>query len=119
MKTTILPIVFLLSTTILRAENGVGNHNISPLSQRACRIGFTLHPAVRNILSTQLPARLQSSIKTKYSTYWITDLYKCTTEGKVCYYITLENADQKLKLNTSHGTNWQITRVVSKDVASR
>lgn len=111
MKTTILPIVFLLSTTILRAETGVGGHNSSTTHKSAS--------SVHNILSTQLPARLQSSIKTKYSTYWITDLYKCTTEGKVCYYITLENADQKLKLNTSHGSNWQVARVVSKDVASR
>jgi hypothetical protein len=116
MKTTILPIVFLLSTTILRAETGVGGHN-STTHKSASSVHSS--SAVRNILSTQLPARLQSSIKTKYSTYWITDLYKCTTEGKVCYYITLENADQKLKLNTSHGSNWQIARVVSKDVASR
>lgn len=110
MKTSILPIVFLLSTTILRAENG-GGHNSSTTHKSAS--------SVHNILSTQLPARLKSSIKKKYSDYWITDLYKCTTEGKVCYYITLENADQKLKLNTSHGSNWQVARVVSKDVASR
>jgi hypothetical protein len=31
----------------------------------------------------------------------------------------LENADQKLKLTTSHSANWQLTRVVSKDMASR
>ncbi len=111
MKTIIFPIVLLLGTTILRAENGVGNHKSTASHKSAS--------SVRNILSTQLPARLQSSIKTKYSTYWITDLYKCTTEGKVCYYITLENADQKLKLNTSHGPSWQLSRVVSKDVASR
>ena len=110
MKTTILPIVFLLSTTILHAETGAGGHNSTTRKSAS---------SVHNILSTQLPARLQTSIKTKYKTYWITDLYKSTTEGKVCYYITLENADQKLKLNTSHSASWQVARVVAKDVAIR
>ena len=110
MKTTILSIVFLLGFTITRAEDGAGNHT----STRK-----TATPAVRNILSTQLPARLLSPIKTKYKTYWITDLHKSVADGKVSYYITLENADQQLKLNTNHSANWQVTRVVSKDIASR
>ena len=106
MKTTILSIVFLLGITLTHAEDGAGNRK-------------TTSTAVRNILSTQLPARLLSPIKTKYKTYWITDLYKATADGKTCYYLTLENADQKVKLTTSHSANWQVTRVVSKDMASR
>lgn len=96
--------------TITRAEDGAGNHSSS---------SKTAAPAVRNILSTQLPARLLSPIKTKYRTYWITDLHKVVADGKVCYYMTLENADQALKLNTSHSATWQVSRVVSKDLASR
>jgi hypothetical protein len=107
MKTTILSIVFLLGLTITRAEDGAGNHT----SNRK-----TTSPAVRNILSTQLPARLLTPIKTKYKTYWITDLHKATSEGKVCYYMTLENADQQLKLNTNHSAQWQVSSVVTKDV---
>src|SRR5579872_4372573 len=112
MKTTILPIVFLLSMTIAHAENGGGT--------RTSTARKSASPAVRNILSTQLPAKLLTTIKTKYKAYWITDLYKCSTEGRVCYYITLENADEKLKLNTVHSANWQVARVVNKDdIASR
>lgn len=110
MKTTILSIVFLLGITITRAEGGAGTHSSSRK---------VATPAVRNILSTQLPARLLTPIKTKYKTYWITDLHKVRCEGKVCYYMTLENADQQLKLNTSHSATWQVARVVSKDIASR
>lgn len=110
MKTTILSIVLLLGMTITRAENGAGNHTTNRK---------TTSSAVRNILSTQLPARLQTSIKTKYKTYWITDLYKATTDGKVCYYLTLENADQTLKLSTNHSATWQVRGVLHKDVASR
>ena len=113
MKTTILSIALLfLGMTITRAENGTG----APATTTRKSVTTS---AVRNILSTQLPARLLSPIKTRYKTYWITDLYKATADGKVCYYITLENADQKLKLTTSHSANWQVTRVVSKDMASR
>jgi hypothetical protein len=112
MKTTILSIVLLFGMTITRAENGTGAHATTTRKSVATS-------AVRNILSTQLPARLLSPIKTKYKTYWITDLYKATADGKVCYFITLENADQKLKLTTSHSAHWQVTRVVSKDMASR
>ena len=106
MKTTILSIVFLLGITLTHAEDGAGNRK-------------TTSNAVRNILSTQLPARLLTPIKTKYKTYWITDLHKAVSDGKVCYYLTLENADQQLKLNTNHSANWQVINVVPKDVASR
>jgi hypothetical protein len=111
MKTTILSIALVFAITIARAENGTGAHATARKSVTTT--------AVRNILSTQLPARLLSPIKTKYKTYWITDLYKATADGKTCYYITLENADQKLKLTTSHSANWQVTRIVPKDMASR
>jgi hypothetical protein len=112
MKTTMLSIVLLFGMTITRAENGTGAHASSSRKPAAAT-------SVRNILSTQLPARLLSPIKTRYKTYWITDLYKATADGKICYYITLENADQKVKLTTSHSANWQVTRVVSKDMATR
>lgn len=107
-----LLIVLVFGITIARAENGTGAH-------ATARKSVTSTAVRNNILSTKLPARLLSPIKTKYSSYWITDLYKATADGKTCYYITLENADQKLKLTTSHSANWQVSRVVSKDMASR
>ena len=111
MKTTILSIVFLLVITISRAEGGAGN----TISNRKAAAPAVVH----NILSTQLPARLRTPIKTKYKTYWITDLHKVVTEGKICYFITLENPDQTLKLNTSHSASWHVASILAKDLASR
>jgi len=76
-------------------------------------------PAVRNILSTQLPSRLLTPIKKNYSNYWITDLHKQVSNGKVSYYITLEDADQKIRLSASRSTGWTRTSVMSKELASR
>ena len=76
-------------------------------------------PAVRNILSNQLPTRLLTVIKKSYKDYWITDLHKENVNGKISYYITLENPDQTVKLNTTHTTGWAVARVVPKDIAAR
>jgi hypothetical protein len=70
---------------------------------------------VRNILSDQLPPRLLSVIRKNYKAYWITSLYKKVINGKSCYCITVENADQKVTLNATPSTTWSITRVVAKD----
>ena len=105
MKTTILFFVLTFGIAQLKASDGSKEREKSP--------------AVRNILSNQLPARLLSSIKKNYKDYWITDLYKEVVNGKVSYYITLENADQKVKLNTTHSPGWSVARVVPKDLAAR
>ncbi len=106
MKTTILSVVLLLG--IIRSH-----------AADAPRYPVKNAPVVRNISSTQLPVRLLTSIKKNYKDYWITDLYKEVTNGKIAYHITLENADQKIRLNTAHSANWAVTRVVPKDLATR
>lgn len=103
MKTTIMSFVFFLgiiTTTRSHAENA---------------------PTVttRNILSTQLPSKLLTPIRKNLNTSWITDLYKQTTNGKVTYYMTLESADQKIKLSATSNSGWVKTTVISKDIASR
>jgi hypothetical protein len=106
MKTTILAVVLFLGMSHVRAADGSKDHERSA-------------PVVHNILSNQLPARLLTTIKKSYKSYWITDLYKEVANGKITYYITLENADQKVQLNTTHSINWAVAHVVAKDVASR
>lgn len=67
-----------------------------------------------NILSTELPVALQSSIKTTYSGYWITEL---TEEGKdkhAKYMLTLENADQILHLRAGKGDEWEVVSTTPK-----
>lgn len=105
MKTTILLFLLILGFGWVQASDGSNNREKSPV--------------VRNILSNQLPARLLTVIKNHYKDYWITDLHKENVNGKVSYYITLENPDQTIKLNTTHSTGWAVTRVVPKDIADR
>jgi hypothetical protein len=106
MKTTILLLVLSLGISQLRASDGAKDNGKSA-------------PSVHNILSNQLPSRLLTVIKKTYKDYWITDLYKENVNGKISYYITLENADQKVKLNTTHSITWAVARVVPKDIAAR
>lgn len=68
----------------------------------------TKHPEERNILSTELPATLQTSIKHEYAGYWITELVKEGEEKRVKYTLTLENADQVLHLKAGKGGAWEL-----------
>jgi hypothetical protein len=105
MKTTILFFFLSLGFTLVRASDGPKDREKSPL--------------VRNILSNQLPAKLLTAIKKTYKDYWITDLYKENINGRVSYFITLENPDKTVKLNTTRSTGWAVARVVPKDIAAR
>jgi hypothetical protein len=105
MKTSILFFVLFFGFAQVKASDGTTNREKSP--------------AVRNILSTQLPAKLKTTIKKNYKDYWITDLYKENLNGKISYFITLENADQTVKMNTTHTTGWTVAHVIPKDVAVR
>ena len=111
MKKTIPSIVLLLviGLTNARATGGVKNEAAS--SKKSI-------PAVHNILSDQLPTRLLTGIRKNYKSYWISDLYKKTINGRASYCITVENADKKVTLNATPSTTWLVTRVVSKDVVT-
>jgi hypothetical protein len=72
------------------------------------RINTHFHPGagMHNILSSKLPSVLLADIKKEYKDYWITELYE---EGKVkrpSYSITLENADEIIKLSSDGSSNW-------------
>ncbi|HLI94385.1 MAG TPA: hypothetical protein VKU83_12265 [Puia sp.] len=105
MKTSFL--LFALALGISRAEASDGAKVVK---------NHAPAPAVRNIVSTQLPSKLLTTIKKNYKSYWITNLYKENLNGKVSYFITLENSDQTVKLNTTRSAGWSIIRVVPKDI---
>ena len=65
---------------------------------------------IRYILSTELPADLQKDIKSKYSAYWITDLFELTSGEQTGYFITLKNADSRFMLNSNEQNNWELFR---------
>src|SRR5215207_2200590 len=64
----------------------------------------TLLGVTKNILSTQLPLLLESSLKENYSGYWISDVIEFSNEDGTTYYVTLENGDGKLVLKSSQTT---------------
>jgi|WetSurMetagenome_2_1015567.scaffolds.fasta_scaffold310030_1 hypothetical protein len=67
-----------------------------------------------SLLSDRLPVSLQSELKTKYSDYWITDLIQFNMNNQPGYYITLQNAGQKIILKSERGQHWQFYTTVEK-----
>jgi len=75
---------------------------------------LTKHSEERNILSSELPASLQSDIKSAYAGYWITELTE-EGEGKhVKYSLTLENPDQIVHLRADKSNEWEMVTTVVK-----
>jgi hypothetical protein len=68
----------------------------------------TLIAITRNITVTQLPVILQVDLKTDYENYWITDLFEVSNDSGIEYYITLENADNKVILKGNNVTKWNL-----------
>lgn len=64
------------------------------------------------ILSDKLPVTLKADLKTKYSNYWISDLFTYSINDKPGYVVTLENADQKIMLKSDNGKTWHLYRDV-------
>jgi hypothetical protein len=60
----------------------------------------------RYISSLQLPLNLMSELKNDYGDYWITDLIEVNKRQGTLYYVTIENADQKIQLRAANGEKW-------------
>lgn len=61
---------------------------------------------IHNILSTQLPINLQTSLRKNYDGYWITELFEFARQDSNGYFVTLENADRTITLQSTDGANW-------------
>jgi hypothetical protein len=68
----------------------------------------------RNILSEQLPINLMTSLKKDYSNYWISDLFELAADGQTSYYVTLENGDETLILQSSSFNGWSTYKKAKK-----
>lgn len=62
----------------------------------------------RNITSHQLPLTLQTSLKKTYADHWITDLFELTNDAGTTYYVTLENAETKVVLQSASTQSWSL-----------
>jgi hypothetical protein len=56
----------------------------------------------RNLSSLQLPITLQTNLKKNYEKYWISDLFEVASEQGTTYYVTIEDADTKIVLQSSN-----------------
>ncbi len=62
----------------------------------------------RYISSVTLPVALQNSLKQNYSGYWISDLFEVNRSSGTSYYVTLENADEKMMLQAESSADWDV-----------
>lgn len=72
-------------------------------------IGITRH-----IIQGNLPISLQTSLKKNYENFWVSDLLEVSKNEGTYYYITLENADTRLVLKSSSGSNWSVHNKIKK-----
>ena len=70
---------------------------------------------LHHVTVDRLPIFLMRDIKKNYNEYWVSELFEAATNGESHYYLTLENADQTMKLKSVNSTNWEVVRTVRKD----
>ncbi|HTL06813.1 MAG TPA: hypothetical protein VL307_01105 [Chitinophagaceae bacterium] len=61
---------------------------------------------IHNMLSTQLPINLQTALKKEYDGFWITDLFEFARPDSNGYFVTIQNADQVIVLQSVDGSSW-------------
>lgn len=68
----------------------------------------------RNMISSELPLRVQTELRTKYGSMWISELFEFSTADNTGYFVTLENADQKITLKSDNGGKLEVYRKIEK-----
>ena len=73
-----------------------------------------LMAVTRNILSNQLPVNRLVYLSKHFKDYWISDLFEMNSNGETSYYITLENADNRMVLRSVGNGEWELYKKESK-----
>ena len=95
-----------VSDNYYKAQFGMnGTHIIAYYDCDAKLIAMT-----RNISSVNLPISLQVSLRSDFENLWITELVEVASEEGTVYYLTLEDADNKVQLKSSYGAEWNILK---------
>lgn len=117
MKTKILVSALLLtiSFTATRANGSILDRAAVDITKISL---FRMDPitVVRNILSNALPQALRDDIKKEYKDYWISGLYEQLSNNRASYFITVENADQIVRLSSTDSKNWVLISTTIKDL---
>jgi hypothetical protein len=69
---------------------------------------------VRNMLSSQLPINLLTSLKKDYSDHWISGLFEVARQDHTSYYVTLESSDETLVLKSTGTNEWSVYKKTKK-----
>jgi hypothetical protein len=62
----------------------------------------------RNITTDALPVMLQSSLKKTMGNAWITNLFELSNEDGTTYYISIEDADTIVSLQSVNNKDWTV-----------
>jgi hypothetical protein len=68
----------------------------------------------RNLLSSQLPISLLTSLKKDYSDHWISGLFEVARQDHTSYYLTVENSDETLVLKATGTDEWSVYKRTRK-----
>lgn len=60
----------------------------------------------RQVSPSNLPAKLQAALRSELAGRWITELFVMETEKGSSWFVTLQNADEKLVLQSEQGRPW-------------
>src|SRR4030095_5335998 len=70
---------------------------------------------IRNIQFSILPLVLQFDQKRHFSDYWISQLFELVNGEGTHYYLTVENAEEKIQLVSHESSEWELIRKEKKN----
>ena len=73
-----------------------------------------LMAVTRNIVSSQLPINLLANLKRTYGAYWISDLFEVSAATDASYYVTLQDADNRVILKSNGISAWELFKKEKK-----
>ena len=66
---------------------------------------------IHHLLSTDLPDNLRNSLKKKYGSFWVTELFRVENEQGTFYYANLENGTESVLLSSDEYNVWNTYKV--------
>jgi hypothetical protein len=67
----------------------------------------------RHLSPLDLPLALQGNLKKNYEGFWISELFEAVKSDETSYYVTIENADNTIILQSS-GNSWSVYKKTKK-----
>jgi hypothetical protein len=67
----------------------------------------------RHLSPLDLPLALQGNLKKNYEGFWISELFEAVKSDETSYYVTIENADNTIILQSS-GKSWSVYKKTKK-----